>query len=759
MKQFENKPLDEIFKYFVYFVLTLGFIAQFCFADTPPQVINKTCSSNQYFNKIAPGPNNITCAQPTYSGLSGLPTYTNSISFSSGNVSLLNDAPAPGTGYYYGTNGSGVKGYFALAGSVVEAWGNIVGTLSNQTDLQSALDAKQNSLTIGNLTEVGTDGITITGGTGSIIGSGTSISQHISDATHAGYLSSTDWSTFNGKQASGNYLTALTGDGSASGPGSAALTLATVNTQPGLYGDASHAVLFQVNGKGLITVSNSTPIIIAESQVTNLVSDLAGKQATGNYITALTGDVTASGPGSSAATLATVNSNVGSFGSSTSIPSVTVNAKGLVTAASGNAVIAPAGTLSGATLASGVTASSLTSIGSLSIPITQAQQATPANPSAGFNKLYFKSGGGLFTLDSAGTEIQLASSTGVVNAIGTIDSQTASTNGAVISGSTLVMQSASSTRPGLINNTNQTFAGPKIFTNDLATGGNFTFSTESSGLTLESANIISLFVAGVSKLRVNASNFIEAVSLPIVANAFIPASATIPSRGIYLPATNTVGFATNTTFAGSVDANQQWTFGTVNASGIHHNFYKDVNSGDTTNPVSIYIGNSGTAQGVVRQEWTNQVASGAPSFRITHRPRNNANSNDINAARIEMFKKSATDAGYIQYSTNIAGSLTLTQTMDEFGNFQINNVGGGLQIKEGSNAKMGVCTLVLGTCTVSNTAVTANSRIWLTHQNLSTITVPVGLAISARSAGVSFTILSGNLTDTSVIAWQMIEPL
>lgn len=85
----------------------------------------------------------------------------------------------------------------------------------------------------------------------------------------------------------------------------------------------------------------------------------------GNGITALTGDVTATGPGSAAATLATVNANVGSFGSSTAIPAFTVNAKGLITAASTNPVIAPAGTLTGATLASNVLASSLTSVGTL----------------------------------------------------------------------------------------------------------------------------------------------------------------------------------------------------------------------------------------------------------------------------------------------------------------------------------------------------------------------------------------------------------
>jgi len=63
----------------------------------------------------------------------------------------------------------------------------------------SAFSAKEPALTKGNLTAAGTDGIAITGGTGAVIGSGTSIAQQKSDATHNGYLSSTDWSTFNSK--------------------------------------------------------------------------------------------------------------------------------------------------------------------------------------------------------------------------------------------------------------------------------------------------------------------------------------------------------------------------------------------------------------------------------------------------------------------------------------------------------------------------------------------------------------------------------
>lgn len=92
------------------------------------------------------------------------------------------------------------------------------------------------------------------------------------------------------------------------------------------------------------------------------------------------------------------------------------------------------------------------------------------------------------------------------------------------------------------------------------------------------------------------------------------------------------------------------------------------------------------------------------------------------------------------------------------GNFVAGTIGMGLQIKEGTNAKMGIATLAAGTVTVSNTAVTANSRIYLTCQSLGTVTAPSALCISARTAGTSFTILASQNTDTSVVAWQIVEP-
>lgn len=186
---------------------------------------------------------------------------------------------------------------------------------------------KQSALTIGNITDVGTDGIVITGGTGAIIGSGVSLAQHVADSTHNGYLSSTDWSTFNSKQS--------------------ALTLTNLT-------DAGTDGIVITNGTG--AVIGASPVTIAQ-QVADAThngylssanwSTFNGKQAAGNYITALTGDVAASGPGSAAATLATVNGNVGSFGSATQVATFTVNAKGLTTAAGNTAIAIPFSQVSG----------------------------------------------------------------------------------------------------------------------------------------------------------------------------------------------------------------------------------------------------------------------------------------------------------------------------------------------------------------------------------------------------------------------------
>ncbi|MFG3014312.1 hypothetical protein ACGFZB_28615 [Streptomyces cinerochromogenes] len=82
--------------------------------------------------------------------------------------------------------------------------------------------------------------------------------------------------------------------------------------------------------------------------------------------------------------------------------------------------------------------------------------------------------------------------------------------------------------------------------------------------------------------------------------------------------------------------------------------------------------------------------------------------------------------------------------------------GKGLQVAEGTNAKAGVATMSAGQVTVSTTAVTANSRIQLTIQT------PGGTVgsvyVNARTPGTSFVIKSTSATDTSTVAWLIVEP-
>ncbi|KAG6559874.1 hypothetical protein RHABOEDO_001877 (plasmid) [Candidatus Rhabdochlamydia oedothoracis] len=91
----------------------------------------------------------------------------------------------------------------------------------------------------------------------------------------------------------------------------------------------------------------------------------------------------------------------------------------------------------------------------------------------------------------------------------------------------------------------------------------------------------------------------------------------------------------------------------------------------------------------------------------------------------------------------------------------ISNEGSGLLIKEGTNARMGRATLVSillspSVVTVFNNTVTANTEIFLCSN------IPSGgpgiLSVIARTAGVSFTISSSAIGDTSVVSWLLIEP-
>ncbi len=102
-------------------------------------------------------------------------------------------------------------------------------------------------------------------------------------------------------------------------------------------------------------------------------------------------------------------------------------------------------------------------------------------------------------------------------------------------------------------------------------------------------------------------------------------------------------------------------------------------------------------------------------------------------------------------------SLLDNGTASHTGDLKLLTAGNGLYVKEGSNATMGVSTLVGGTVVVSTTKVTANSRIFLTGQG-GNITNLGSYSVTARTAGTSFTITSSNVLDTNTVSWIIIEP-
>lgn len=113
----------------------------------------------------------------------------------------------------------------------------------------------------------------------------------------------------------------------------ATLTNGLVKSTSGLLSNATAGTDYQAP----ITLT-TTGTSGSATFITNVLN-IPQYQGAGNYITALTGDGTATGPGSVVLTLATVNSNTGTFGSVSLIPSFTVNGKGLITAVSTNSVL------------------------------------------------------------------------------------------------------------------------------------------------------------------------------------------------------------------------------------------------------------------------------------------------------------------------------------------------------------------------------------------------------------------------------------
>ncbi len=111
---------------------------------------------------------------------------------------------------------------------------------------------------------------------------------------------------------------------------------------------------------GFTITGGTTPATLTVASNANVSGTNSGDQTIN-----LIGDVTGTGAGTFTATLANTGVTAATYGSSTAIPTITVDSKGRLTSAGTVSLSVDAGTLTGTTLNSTITGSSLTSVGTI----------------------------------------------------------------------------------------------------------------------------------------------------------------------------------------------------------------------------------------------------------------------------------------------------------------------------------------------------------------------------------------------------------
>lgn len=273
---------------------------------------------------------------------------------------LVNLPPFSSSNYVLGkplTGFSPNPGTVAATDTLIQALNKIVGN--------------QNNLSGGNLTESTSSVLTITGGTGAVLGSGTSIQVKKASGSQDGFLGATDFATFAAKQNALTLgdLTPGTGLSVSGGSGAVVGAGTTVGIASGFYLPTTADQTAWNAKESALTFSaplsrstNTISIPAATNSVDGYLTAadrtaFAAKQPAGNYVTGGTGEATFAGPGDAAVTLTNsavigkvltgYTSGAGTITASDSILTAIQKLNGNVAAAGGAAVTSLTGEATG----------------------------------------------------------------------------------------------------------------------------------------------------------------------------------------------------------------------------------------------------------------------------------------------------------------------------------------------------------------------------------------------------------------------------
>ena len=236
-------------------------------------------------------------------------------------------------GLVTGVTTANISGALTFTGDVTGS-----GTTGTSTALTISPLAVTNSMLAGSIANAKLSNSTITIGSTSIaLGASSTTLVGLTSVTSTGFTGALIGNASTATALATGRTIAITGDiaytsGSFDGTSNVtgAGTLATVNSNVGSFGSTTVIPVITVNAKGLVTA-------VSTANISGSISVTGGDLTlSGNTGTAITN-----------ATLATVNSNVGSYGSVTTVPLITVNAKGLVTGVTTSTITPAVGSITG----------------------------------------------------------------------------------------------------------------------------------------------------------------------------------------------------------------------------------------------------------------------------------------------------------------------------------------------------------------------------------------------------------------------------